>query len=108
MSALNLRHIKQYRDLAWLLMKHGMHQSGLEKLKDAQDAAGAQRLASDLEKLGPTYVKLGQLLSSRTDMLPEDYIASLARLQDDVEPFAFEQVEHIVTSELGVRLSKAF
>src|SRR5205085_56129 len=55
-----------------------------------------------------TFVKLGQLLSTRVELLPQAYIEALARLQDNVEPFGFDEVEKIVTSELGVRLSKAF
>jgi len=58
--------------------------------------------------MGPTFIKLGQLLSTRTDVLPLPYAEALSRLQDDVEPFAFEEVEAIVAEELGVRLSKAF
>lgn len=67
-----------------------------------------EELAKDLEKMGPAFVKLGQLLSSRADLLPEPYLKALARLQDNVKPFSFGQVEQIVQSELGVRLSKAF
>lgn len=66
------------------------------------------QLADDLEAMGPTYVKLGQMLAGRPDLLPESYLKALARLQDKVKPFPFEEVEQIVTSELGVRLSKAF
>jgi len=58
--------------------------------------------------MGPTFVKLGQLLSSRADLLPTPYLDALGRLQDSVEPFSFGEVETAVTSELGVRLSKAF
>jgi len=68
---------------------------------------GAQ-LAADLEKLGPTFIKVGQLLSTRADLLPQPYIEALTRLQDKVEPFPFTEVEQIVASELGVRISKAF
>ena len=68
----------------------------------------AETLANDLERLGPTYIKLGQLLSTRVDLLPPEYTTALTRLQDRVEPFPFEEVERIVSSELGVRLSKAF
>ena len=50
-------------------------------------AADAEELASDLERLGPTFVKLGQLLSTRPDLMPEPYLTALARLQDRVEPF---------------------
>ena len=58
--------------------------------------------------MGPTFVKIGQLLSSRADLLPEAYLKALARLQDKVKPFPFAEVEGIIESELGVRLSKAF
>ncbi len=51
-----------------------------------QDSAEAERLAKDLEKLGPTFVKLGQVLSTRADLLPPAYLEALSRLQDDVEP----------------------
>lgn len=67
-----------------------------------------EQLANDLEAMGPTYVKLGQLLSSRSDLLPEPYLQALTRLQDDVKPFPYEEVEQIVLDELGVRISKAF
>src|ERR1700691_4751570 len=67
-----------------------------------------EELADDLEKMGPTYIKFGQLLSSRPDLLPEPYLKALARLQDKVKPFPYEQVEEIIVSELGFRISKAF
>jgi ubiquinone biosynthesis protein len=61
-----------------------------------------------LVELGPAYVKLGQVLSTRPDMLPEPYIRELEKLQDDVGPIPFEEVEHTIESELGGRLSKLF
>ena len=70
--------------------------------------AEAKELADDLERMGPTFIKLGQLLSTRTDLLPPGHLAALARLQDKVAPFGFDEVERIVSSELGVRISKAF
>ena len=72
------------------------------------DVAEAKAFAHDLEKLGPTFIKLGQLLSTRGDLLPPAYLEALARLQDDVGPFPYSEVEVIVQEELGVRLSKAF
>src|SRR6185295_16361123 len=69
---------------------------------------GPDDLVLDLEKMGPTFVKLGQILSSRADLLPEPYLRALSRLQDKVEPFPYADVERIVQEELGVRLSKAF
>ena len=67
-----------------------------------------EELADDLETMGPTFIKFGQLLSSRADLLPEPYLKALARLQDKVKPFPYAEVEQIVAGELGVRISKAF
>lgn len=67
-----------------------------------------QELVEDLKKMGPTYVKLGQLLSTRPDLLPATFIEALTKLQDDVEPFAYEEVEEIFREEIGQRISKAF
>ncbi len=78
-----------------------------EKTALAKKATPAD-FARDLEKLGPTFVKIGQLLSTRADFLPPAYLQALSRLQDDCEPFAYADVEKIVTDELGVRMSKAF
>jgi len=75
---------------------------------EAGAAAPAEELAKDLERLGPTFIKLGQLLSTRADLLPGPYLDALERLQDHIEPFAYEEVERIVSGELGVRMSKAF
>ena len=58
--------------------------------------------------MGPTFIKLGQLLSTRADFLPPAYIHALTRLQDNIAPFSFEEIDAIVTHELGVRISKAF
>lgn len=78
-----------------------------EKTALAKKATPAD-FARDLEKLGPTFVKIGQLLSTRADFLPPAYLQALSRLQDDCEPFSYAEVEKIVTEELGVRMSKAF
>jgi ubiquinone biosynthesis protein len=67
-----------------------------------------KKLVCDLEALGPTYIKLGQVLSTRADLLPPEYLEALTRLQDDVEPFPFADVQRVVEAELGARLSKLF
>jgi len=61
-----------------------------------------------LDELGPTFVKFGQLLSTRPDVVPPDIIAELRALQDDVRPFPFEQVEQVVEAEFGLSLERAF
>ncbi len=119
---MNTGHLKRYRDVARLLLRYGrsdlVRQADLEGLKDENEKDQAKdtppllelstRFAKDLEALGPTYIKIGQLLSTRADLLPTPFLEALARLQDNVAPFPFEQVEEIVTSELGVRISKGF
>jgi ubiquinone biosynthesis protein len=61
-----------------------------------------------LVELGPAYIKLGQVLSTRPDLLPPTYIEELEKLQDDVDPLPVEQVEEIIEEELQARLSKLF
>jgi predicted unusual protein kinase regulating ubiquinone biosynthesis (AarF/ABC1/UbiB family) len=109
-------HAGRYRQIAMLLLRHGredlVRSSGMDAVLDGETAEGdpeaARRLAEDLEDLGPTFVKLGQLLSSRVDLLSPPYVEALSRLQDDVAPFPFEEVEEIVSSELQARLSSLF
>ena len=108
-------HLKRYKDLAWLLVKYGrsdiVKQLELDEPVSDLETGGdskAESLPDDLEKLGTTYIKLGQFLSTRPDFLPPAYIDALSRLQDKVKPVEPEKVEEIVVSELGVRLSKAF
>lgn len=67
-----------------------------------------EELAEDLKKMGPTYVKLGQLLSTRPDLLPPPFLEALATLQEDVEVVSYTEIEKIFKEELGVRISKAF
>jgi ubiquinone biosynthesis protein len=118
MVSLKPERLKRYKDVALLFVKYGrsdlVKQAGLEdsiELDDMQLAETrpeAEELAADLEKLGPTFIKLGQLLSTRADLLPTPYLEALSRLQDRIEPFSYEEVDHIVSGELGVRISKAF
>lgn len=118
MVSLKPDRLKRYKDVTMLLMKYGrsdlVKQAGLEDHLDldesslAEHAPEAKELAADLEKLGPTFIKLGQLLSTRADLLPPPYLEALSRLQDQIEPFPYEEVDRIVSSELGVRISKAF
>jgi predicted unusual protein kinase regulating ubiquinone biosynthesis (AarF/ABC1/UbiB family) len=72
------------------------------------EVARAESLAHDLERLGATFIKLGQLLSTRADLLPAAYLDALARLQDDVRPFPFEAVERTCRAELGMSVAEAF
>ena len=80
-----------------------------ENFDDSElDYKNPEELAEDLKNMGPTYVKLGQLLSTRPDLIPEPYLKALEALQDDVEEIPYSEVQKIVEEEIGQRISKAF
>ena len=123
---LSAAHFNRYRQIALMLWKYG--RSDLAQQMSTEEGFGVDKppsadgqpltvgasqalpehLADDLEAMGPTYVKLGQVLAGRPDLMPAPYLKALARLQDKVKPFAYTEVEAIVMAELGVRISKAF
>jgi ubiquinone biosynthesis protein len=116
---LTAERLKTYGGIARLLIRYGrsdlVRKAGLEDMPDEEALAPntpgaelAERFTSDLERLGSTYIKIGQFLSTRADLLSQPFLDALARLQDSVAPFPFSEVEEIVTAELGVRLSKGF
>ena len=67
-----------------------------------------EQFVDDLEALGPTFIKIGQALSTRPDMVPPAYIAALERMQDDVEPLPFADIRARIEEELGVRFGQLF
>jgi predicted unusual protein kinase regulating ubiquinone biosynthesis (AarF/ABC1/UbiB family) len=109
-------HVRRYAEIGRLLWKYSRSNifradafASPEALNSAANGhANPEDLANDLEKMGPTFIKLGQILSSRPDLIPAPYVKALSRLQDRVKPFSFAEVERIVQTELGARLSKAF
>ncbi len=118
----HLRDLPRYRQILATLVRYGyqdvvsaLHLEGLVRpiervaLGDGippQDRACRFRMV--LEDLGPTFVKLGQLLSTRPDLLPEPYINELSALRADVRPFGFDQVERILGEEYGRPVSEVF
>ncbi|HEV8481214.1 MAG TPA: AarF/UbiB family protein [Candidatus Eisenbacteria bacterium] len=131
---MNPKRIKRYRDIGRLLVKYGrkdlVNRSWFDHLEDEEtppavptatakngvpgagvktdERSKPEQLADDLEAMGPTFVKVGQFLSTRADFLPPEYLEALARLQDQAQPIPFAEVERTVTEELGARISKAF
>jgi ubiquinone biosynthesis protein len=97
------KHLIRYTDIGRLLLKHARVDAG-----GAATVEEGAELAAALEAMGPTFVKLGQLLSTRADILPPPYLEALGRLQDDVEPVPFQDIERVVATELGVRITRAF
>lgn len=118
------KNIKRLRQIVNILIKYGfdyfVKQLGLTnliskggkilKLKPSKIAQLPLpiRVRLALEELGPTFVKLGQILSTRPDLIPQDYIIELQKLQDKVPPFAYDQVEQIIKRELGADILKIF
>lgn len=100
-TSLKVHHLPRYTTIAALLVKHA-------RADESATEEDARKLVDELESMGPTFVKLGQLLSTRAELLPPVYLDALARLQDNVEPVPFEEIEPIVTAEIGARMSKAF
>ncbi|MGZ4808266.1 MAG: ABC1 kinase family protein, partial [Thermoanaerobaculia bacterium] len=118
---LKTRNLGAYRDLLVLFTKYGRKDFRLSfqphemVIPDANEEPAepdvqsrAAAFAKALKEMGPTYVKFGQVLSTRPDVVPAEYIAALESLQDQIDPFSFAEVEKIVEEELHVRISKAF
>src|SRR2546423_10032430 len=113
--------LKKYADIARLLIRHGggdlVRHAKFEPRLDLGLDPGSPvapidgdpaQLARDLEGLGPTFVKVGQLLSTRPDVLPAEYLEALARLQDQVAPFPVKNVRGIISEELQRPISHLF
>ena len=75
---------------------------------DVVDDGTPEKFADELEALGPTFVKLGQMLSTRPDLVPATYAAALERMQEQVTPIPYETIREQVEDALGVRISKAY
>jgi len=112
------RHLNRYRQILAILFKYGFGDL-LELLKIEQyievglqlisrnrrnrleKLSRAERVRMAFEELGPTYIKFGQVLSTRPDLVPVDFTRELSKLQDEVPSFAFNEVSKIIETELG-------
>lgn len=115
--AITPKNLSIYNDLLGLIWKYGnrhvLKSVGLTKLpgfggKDDDARPGPEDLANDLEKLGPTYIKIGQLLSAQLNILPAQYMQAMSRLQDDVKPIPFEEMVPIIEAGLGSPIRSVF
>ena len=115
------RHLGRITEIAQIAVRHGFgyfferHRlsdlipgRGGPELVDGTPSQRGQHLREMLDELGPTFVKFGQLLSMRPDVLPPDIIAELRGLQDDVRPFPYEDVERVVREDLGQPIERLF
>ncbi|WP_212970295.1 ABC1 kinase family protein [Paenibacillus cineris] len=120
--ALRIRHTGRYREIAMALMRHGfgyiVEELGLFQMlsiprrwithETPQTKTLGERIRLVLEDLGPTFVKLGQLASTRSDLLPEPIILELIKLQDQVPPFSSESAKGIIEQELDDAIEDIF
>jgi ubiquinone biosynthesis protein len=115
-----VRNIARIRQISTVFAKHGF-QELMDKLgfarfvpqkykraKPDDKLTAPERLRVAFEELGPTFIKLGQLLSSRSDLLPDNYVRELAKLQDRVTPLPFTVIRNSVERELGASLDELF
>ncbi|HEX9142235.1 MAG TPA: AarF/ABC1/UbiB kinase family protein [Gaiellaceae bacterium] len=114
------RNLGRLSEIAQVAVRHGFgywfdthrltdlfpRRSRLEE--DDQPSQRGQHLREMLDELGPTFVKFGQLLSTRPDVLPPDIIGELRGLQDDVRPFPFADVEKVIQEDLGLSIDQLF
>jgi len=112
------RHLNRYQRILRVLFKYGFNdlvdrlhidqylESGLQMInrkprEHISRLSRPERLRLVFEELGPTFIKLGQLLSTRPDLIPADFLDELAKLQDDIPSFSLEEVRTIFKEELG-------
>ncbi len=118
------RNLRRYRQIIGVLVKYGFGHI-LDQMRigpylrlgrkifarektEVEKLSYAQKIRLALEELGPTFVKLGQLLSTRPFMIPLELVIELSKLQDEVAPFSFEEAKKIVEKELKASLNDLF
>ena len=117
------RHLKRYREIAVNLARHGLgwlaiqlrlgglipfHWGLLGHPKRKEPYSQAEHMRMALEDLGTTFIKLGQILSTRPDLLPPEYVTEFSKLQDSAPPFPYHQVVEVIRNELGNSPEKIF
>jgi len=112
------RHFNRYRQILSVFLKYGFDdllsllkidhyiEAGLQIIsrnrnERVEKLTRAERIRMVFEELGPTFIKLGQILSTRPDLIPSELIEELSKLQDKVPSFPYAQVKEIITKELG-------
>ena len=122
-----VRHLGRYQQILRILLRYGLSdlvdhlhldqylETGLQMIsrksreqEQIERHSRPERLRMALEELGPTFIKLGQLLSVRPDIVPPDYLKELTKLQDTVPPFSYEGVRKIFQEELGREPTELF
>ena len=115
-----IRHLRRYRHILTVFTRHGfgfalshlptepLWLRDLYPFPIQEPASLPAHFRQALEELGPTFVKLGQMLSTRPDVLPPDYITELTKLQDNVPPVPWNEIRQVIETELGYPPEKIF
>ena len=118
-----IQNVKRYHEILSVLIKHGFkdfiisteldRRLGLEKTAlnpgpIAKDKPRSERIREVLEELGPTFIKLGQIMSTRPDLIPADWAEELKKLQSDCAPVEFSEIEKRIEEEFGEKKSEIF
>jgi ubiquinone biosynthesis protein len=119
-------YVKRYRQIVDVMIRHGfgylVDRFGLRPVRSVRERlfgkrpdpehllviSEAERLRHALEELGVTFIKFGQILSTRHDLVPEEYIKELAMLQDNVPPFGYDEAKQVVEKEFGENINVIF
>jgi ubiquinone biosynthesis protein len=115
------RNLKRSRSIVQVLLKYGFsfvveklkidgiaYKMPLTPNKEIQNMSTGERVRRAIEELGPTFVKLGQIMSTRTDLLDPDIIEELSKLQNNVKSFDIKEARDTFVSEIGVEIEEAF
>lgn len=119
------RHMQRYRQILTILFKYGFgdlidilkieqyleigwNMVSRKRREIIESLSRAERVRMALEELGPTFVKMGQILSTRPDLLPAEFIQELPKLQDEVSPFPLSEIKKIIEKELGKPVEQIF
>jgi ubiquinone biosynthesis protein len=108
-----VKDINRFNHIVLILTREGFdylfNSMAIRKLlRKKESTTKPKKIRETLEKLGPTFVKLGQILSLRPDLLPREYVKELGKLQDNVPPFKYNDVEKIIKQELNAPISRLF
>jgi len=119
------RHLNRYRQILTILFRYGFGdfiellkidqylEIGLQfvsknRNERLEKLSRAEKIRMAIEELGPTYIKLGQILSTRPDLIPPDLVEELAKLQDDVAAVAFSEIRRVIEGEMKCSIDEVF